>query len=286
MVLLGYFLLVMIGSMIWLHPFCLLLSFLCAYSYAILLKGKKAILFGWKVLLPLILLTALLNPLFNHQGITILAYFPSGNPLTLESVIRGVASAFMFGAVLCWFFCFHALITSDQIVCLFGRIAPAFSLLLSMILRFVPQFRLQMKRVRQAQRGIGKGERAETMKQRIRGAAAAFSILITWALEHGVETADLMRSRGYGLKGRSRFSLYPLTNRDRWLLICLGIVTIGLVWGGISGAFTIQYLPMIRWNEPTGSTFFFWALYGLTCIVPIAGHLWEGKKWKYIASIS
>ena len=37
----------------------------------------------------LMLLAAVLNPAFSHHGATVLAYFPTGNPLTLESITGG-----------------------------------------------------------------------------------------------------------------------------------------------------------------------------------------------------
>ena len=45
------------------------------------------------------LLAALVNPAFVHQGATILTYFPSGNPLTLESILYGCASGVLLAAV-------------------------------------------------------------------------------------------------------------------------------------------------------------------------------------------
>ncbi len=45
-----------------------------------------------------------MNLAFNHEGATILAYLPSGNPLTLESIAYGFAAAAMLAAVVLWFF--------------------------------------------------------------------------------------------------------------------------------------------------------------------------------------
>ena len=38
----------------------------------------------------MILLIVLVNPVFNHEGMTILTYFPWDNPLTLESIVYGI----------------------------------------------------------------------------------------------------------------------------------------------------------------------------------------------------
>ena len=74
-------------SMFLLHPLCLGISLVCAVGYDIYLNGRKAVGFCIKGILPMMVITALLNPLFSHEGRTILTYLPSGNPLTLESIL-------------------------------------------------------------------------------------------------------------------------------------------------------------------------------------------------------
>ena len=143
-------------SMFLLHPVCLAVSLAGAAAYDLYLNGKKALAFCLKGILPMMAVTALLNPCFNHQGATILAYLPSGNPLTLESILYGLAAAAMLAAVVLWFACFNTVITSDKFVYLFGRVIPSLSLVLSMALRFVPRFKAQLRTVTRAQKCIGK----------------------------------------------------------------------------------------------------------------------------------
>ena len=69
-----------------------------------------------------------------------LFYLKDGNPVTLESILYGVGSGIMLACVVSWFSVFHAVMTSDKFMYLFGKVIPAFSLLLSMCLRFVPRF--------------------------------------------------------------------------------------------------------------------------------------------------
>ena len=98
---------------------------------------------------------ALVNPAFNHEGATILTYLPSGNPLTLESMLYGAAAAVMLASVVLWFSSYNEVMTSDKFVYLFGRVIPALSLVLSMSLRFIPKFKVQMQTVSEAQACIG-----------------------------------------------------------------------------------------------------------------------------------
>ena len=136
-----FFALVLAYSMVLMHPVCLAVSLTGALVYAGELGGRRALAGHLKFALPVLLLAAIVNPAFNHAGITILTYLPSGNPLTLESILYGLAAGAMLCAVVLWFVCFNAVITSDKFVYLFGRVIPALSLVLSMTLRFVPLFR-------------------------------------------------------------------------------------------------------------------------------------------------
>lgn len=217
-----YFGLVLFFTMCFLHPACLLLSLAAALRYAVCLNGRRAVRRSLRYLLPAALLAALINPAFNHQGATILTYLPSGNPLTLESIAYGLAAAALLSAVVTWFSCYTAVMTSDKFVYLFGRVIPALSLVLSMALRFVPRFQVQARAVSQAQRCVGRDVSDGSLLQRLRNGVTILSILLTWCLENALETADSMKSRGYGLPGRTAFSIYRLDDRDQAALWWLG----------------------------------------------------------------
>ena len=83
---LAYFTLVIAFSMLLTHLMAQMIALICAICYAVSVEGKKSFLFLLKFCLPMVLLTAFINPAFNHEGMTILYYFSSGNPLTLESI--------------------------------------------------------------------------------------------------------------------------------------------------------------------------------------------------------
>ena len=191
-----YFLLVIGFSCFFMHPVCLAISLFCGFTYSVMLKGRKAIITNLMYMIPMLILMALMNPLFNHEGMTVLAYFPSGNPLTLESVVYGICSSAMIVSVICHFSCYNEVMTSDKFIYLFGRIIPSVSLILSMTLRFVPKFASQLKNVSNAQKCIGRDVLRGGVIKRAKHGLSILSVMTTWAFENSIDTADSMKSRG------------------------------------------------------------------------------------------
>lgn len=279
-----YFCLVFGFAMFFMHPVCLIISLFCAVCYHIRLNGRKSIRFLLRCAVPSLLLTALINPAFNHQGSVILCYLPTGNPLTLESILYGIASAVMLVSVLLWFGCYTAVMTSDKFVYLFGKIIPAMSLILSMSLRFVPKFKVQLEMVKEAQTGMGRDSADGSLWQRLKSAVICFSIMVTWSLENAIETADSMKSRGYGLKGRTAFSIYTLADRDKGILLWLSFCGIYLLSGSLSGGLFWRYFPNIRGVLTNPLTVSFQIVYFALCITPVIIDGREERKWKSLQS--
>ncbi len=275
-----YFLSVIGFSMVFMHPVTLAISLFSGFTYSVMVNGKKAVKFNILYMLPLVLITALINPAFNHEGMTIITYLPSGNPLTLESVVYGVVAAIMLWSVICHFSCFNRIMTSDKFVYLFGKIVPALSLILSMVLRFVPKFKTQMQTVSNAQRFIGRDISQGNIIQRAKNGIKILGIMITWSLENAIDTADSMKSRGYGLPNRTAYSNYRLNKRDIKALSYIVILSAYIIAGGIKGRLYFKYFPAIKGDFDVGIIL----AYLLLFICPIIIELWEVAKWKKLKS--
>lgn len=280
-----YFALILTCSMFFMHPACLTASLLCGLLYSVRLKGRRALRFCLLGLLPLMLVSALMNPAFNHEGVTILGYLPGGNPLTLESVAYGAAAAVMLASVVCWFSCYHAVMTSDKFIYLFGRVIPSLSLLLSMSLRFVPRLAAQARVVANAQKCVGRDVMCGSVIQRAKNGLAIVSALVTWSLENAIETADSMKSRGYGLPGRSAFSIYRFDSRDGRAMAALSIAGLYSVCGAAAGGLGFRYFPSVKGAPLTAFTASVFLAYFALCAMPLIIEWREGRRWKAIKSI-
>jgi len=281
---LAYFVAIIGFSMFFIHPVCLVVSFICAVIYSVYLSGKKALKVGLFYLLPMLMFTALLNPIFNHQGATILGYLPNGNPLTLESIAFGIAAGIMFVTVITWFSCFNAVMTSDKFVYLFGRVIPALSLIMSMALRLIPRFGMQIKVISNAQKCIGRDISTGSLFQRARHGIKILSILVTWALENSIESADSMKGRGYGLPGRTAFTIFRFSCRDGYALVYIMTCVVAIIAGILMEVYHFRFFPTIR-----GQWYGFWTItvfivYFALGIFPIILNLREDFIWKRIES--
>ena len=279
-----YFMLVIGYTMLIMHPLYLVVAFSCSFIYSAILGGIKVVKKNLFYMAPLLLIMALVNPLFNHKGATILWYFPNGNPLTLEAVIYGILASVMIVSVIWWFSCFNNVMSSDKFVYLFGRIVPSLSLIFSMTLRFVPRFSYQLKRISDSQRCIGRDISKGGILKRIKSGLSILSIMTTWALENAVETADSMKSRGYGLKGRTAFSIYRFDKRDKVTLLLIVLLSIYIFVGVISGNLHCSFYPNIKISGYSLYNLSLFVIYTIFCILPVIIELWEVKKWKHTES--
>ncbi|NBD23683.1 energy-coupling factor transporter transmembrane component T [Paenibacillus glycinis] len=279
-----YFAAVLVFAMLFMHPVFQAVALVSALVNSVLLNGRRAVRFNLRFLLPLFVLMAVVNPAFSHAGVTILFYLRDGNPVTLESILYGIAASCAYATVIVWFSCYNAVMTSDKFIYLFGRIMPALSLILSMVLRFVPRYRQQVKAISDAQKCVGRDVTQGNPLRRARNGIRILSVMTTWALENAIETADAMKSRGYGLPNRTSFSIYRFDGRDRNAFAAMaGLIGVVLL-GAAFGENGIRYFPSVHVKHASPFGVAVYAAYFMLCMLPAAIQIVEELKWKSIAS--
>ncbi len=279
-----YFSAVLLFTMCIMHPVCIGTSFLTSVCYALYLGRRKILSVMFRFLLPMSVFIALCNPLFNHAGITILAYFPDGNPLTLESLFFGLAAGVMFSSILLWCICLQYNLSSDRVIYLFSRVSSKMGLLLSMILRFIPKLTAQFRKIRMAQHGIGRDLNQGNLWKRTRNAVRIVSVLLQWVLENAIDTADSLKSRGYGLPHRTSFSLFRFDKRDALTTVVLVLICTVLIAAGLSDGLSCDYFPSFEIPENGALQWLSYSLYALLCLLPLYLDRKEVRKWNVIRS--
>ena len=258
-----------IAFTIWFHhPVFLVISYVSAFLYSVKLNGKKALIFNL-CLIPPAVLFALYYASYHHFGITNLRKNFIGNEITLESLVYGLMLGVTVAAVIMFFSCMFAVVSSDKVVYLFGRISPRLSLFLSILLRSVPRIKERGRKIEISREGIGKGVRQGNILQRFLHGISLISIVITWTLEDFVDSSVSMKSRGYSLKGRTAFSIYRFDNRDRsfvvMIFLCLTVVACGILLDQTE----IIYNPEIIMNRITPLSAVFYGAYGVLLLLPM-----------------
>lgn len=231
------------------HPVLLGISFIMAAITGSMLCGKQIWRRSLLLFLPLFFFAAVFLPLFSHNGVTPLFYINS-QAITLESIRYGVVMSVMLVTIYMWFQVGSKLLDGEKLFYLFGRIAPSFGLLISMVFRMLPLLRNRFREIREAQKGLGLHEADTGVINRCRWFGREFSILISWSLENSVETAVSMESRGYGTGRRTSFHLFRVHRADVVFVIVFSIlfgITIGVAG---MGGYEIYYFPAFHMAAP------------------------------------
>ncbi|MGL5695144.1 MAG: energy-coupling factor transporter transmembrane component T [Peptostreptococcaceae bacterium] len=274
-----YFAIIIIASMLFIHPvFCFISLFSAVlYSYILDKENTKKILSYSSIMAIMI---ALANAAFVNRGVTVLFYFRA-NPVTLESLLYGVLSGTMMMGVILWFACYNEIITSDKFLYIFGKTLPSIALMVSMTLRLIPKLINQTKIIANTQKTVGLDYSEGTIKMKIKSCMRILSILVTWALEDAVHTADSMKARGYGTKKRSNFSIFNFVYRDMLVLIFISIIGLFLAIGYMNGYGQILFYPTIEKIKFDYLSILLYLSYFILSILPVLLELEEEYRWKY-----
>ena len=263
------------------YPLLMLMSLIGGAVFFILRNGLshgREHLFFWV----LFVILAAANPLISHNGKTVL-FVMNHNPITLEATLYGLNSAAMIIGVLYWFRSFTQIMTSEKLLYITGALSPKLSLILSMALRFVPLFSRQSAKINNAQKAMGL-YKDDNIIDDIKGKSRVFSILVTWALENGIITADSMEARGFGTHRRTQLRRFGFRAADTVLLIT-SLVLLGITAAAVgSGSLEFSFYPSITSKAPDKLGVAGLISYGLLIMLPIFIETEVSLRWKYLRS--
>lgn len=276
-----YLLTVIVVGMFMTNPLVISLMLISGALFCAMLRGKK-FFSDIPFYLALFLIFSLVNPLFSHNGATPL-FFLNGNPVTLEAIFYGMNISAVMISTLIWCTVFSAVMTSERIMCVFGRVLPKSSLVISMSLRFLPLFKAKWHEISDAQKALGYySEKGFVSK--ITNSARVFSALISWALENSVDTGASMKARGYGLGGRTSFSLFRFGARDAVLTAFSAILLVISAVGLKSGYFAFHFYPQVANIDFSPKAVIFYSAMAILLLIPSFFEIKEALYWRYLQS--
>ncbi len=221
-------------------PFLIAASLICGMGYYYLTPGDKKgsfTAFAWLLFLAL----TIANPIISHKGETVLLFI-NGRPITLESFYFGLNSSAMILSALYWFKTLTLVMSSDKLIYLTSLLSKNLSLIISMTVRFVPLFSKQRRSIKQTQLAMGRYN-DDSLTADIRSNIRVFSILITWALEGGITSADSMEARGFSLGRRSCFRREKMGLFDISLVIIMSTLFGVCIYSRLSGGLSYSFYP-------------------------------------------
>ena len=265
------------------NPIMLGIAFLASLVYSVTLCGVRGVRKNLFLMIPIVVFTVVIQPLFSHNGSTPL-YYINDKAVTLEMVLYGLTVSVLLLSTIQWFTCYNVLITSDKFLYLFGRIIPSLALIISMIFRMIPLLRHRFAEIDEAQVAMGKKTKGIGISNRAKIFMKELSILIAWSLEASIDTSDSMEARGYGLKGRTSFHLFKWKKNDcAWLVAILWISTV-CIYGIVEKSVQIYYFPIFKMKEMSVTSYVTVISFVILAISPIIYDLGGKLKWQRLNS--
>ena len=279
-----FFIAAVVCAVVFFHPAFVAVSVVCSLLYLILVRHRKAL----RLILGLAIVWAIItvcNPLIDPNGQMVLFTWVGGRHYTLEALYYGMALGGIFVSVISWFAAYNSVMSSDKFLYLFGRFVPSVSLVLTMVLRLVPNFKKKALQIAAARKTVGKAGSSGKTSEKLENAMAVVSALTGWALEGGIIMADSMRCRGYGIGERSTFSIYRFIRRDAGVFALMAVLLAGVIFCGVHGAARTQYVPVMDIagvDQPY--TMIGLIAFAAFLLIPTVIHLAEAVRWHILKS--
>lgn len=262
-------------SMAALQPVFVALSFLGALACSVVCRGARATAGSFVWIVPLWLVVAIANPLFSASGSTEILRI-GVRAVYVESLVYGACSGGMLASVFLWFSSYAACMNSANTMALFGNVLPIVSLMVSQVMRLVPQFVARGRGIAAAQDAVSAAA-PQTKRQQTAGRLRIVSVLMGWGMEDGIERSDAMRARGYDCGARrTTYKRYRFGRADASVLAA--IVVLAAVAGACAAAVCLRFS-----FYPTLSGWGAWWVYlpyALLMVVPSALRFKEWLLWR------
>ena len=239
-------------SMAVMQPVFVALSLMGAIACSCVTRGARRTMRALAGVAVLALIVAAANLVFVASGSTEL--FRVGvRAFYVESLVYGICSGGMLASVLLWFASYAACMDSDASMAMFGNAAPTVTLMVSQVMRLVPQFVSRGRGIVASQDAVTSAE-ARTKRQAASDRLRAVSVLAGWGMEDGLVRGDAMRARGYdcGVR-RTTYRRHRIRRVDAAALVVVGVLaaaSASCAWAAVS---EFAFYPVLGGFAPLGA---------------------------------
>ncbi|SDW58295.1 energy-coupling factor transport system permease protein [Lachnospiraceae bacterium KHCPX20] len=267
-----HFALMVLITMLTLHPLLLLSSLLFASVNGCLYYGRGFIKRGIYLGLSVGAYAVCIYPLFNHNGTTPLFYL-NHMAVTSEAVTYGITMTILLITVFFWCEVGRAILDSERLLYLVGRIFPSLALMLSMSFRFLPLLRQRFLSIQAAQRGMGRRSESLSFFMRCSLLVKEISTLLSQTLEISAASSISMENRGYGVTKRTTYSRFTFRKSDGILCLIFLVLSLPILFLIITGGFQVNFFPDRTLPSLTPVKITAWLL---SCLLALFPALTEG----------
>lgn len=257
-----------------LHPLFLLVAFLLIIFTHIWEDRGRALRRWFFFMLTSGLVIFLLNPVFNERGRHVL-FVIYQHRFTIEAFTYGMMSALSIMGIIALFVSYNEVMTPNKIQFLFSKFLPQFAVLLMLTLRFIPLMKRRAEEMVAIQASKGISALHGRLADRLKTGMLYIQVLLVFSLEEAIQTADSMKTRGYGQGKRSVYEHFSFKKKDWFAGVFLVGLFIGLAYGRYLGFGYLQVYPLLEsWHLTLtdGFLLFLEFLYmGFPLIVNIGG---------------
>ncbi len=225
----------------------LLGALLCAVLVAAAASGLGRDLLGAArvTVLPIVLVTVLVNVLVSRGGLTVFARLGDWGVLgqmnlTVEAVVYGLVFALRLLVVT--LACLLVVCTADpdELLFAFRRVSPRSALTAALATRLIPVLSQDAQRLAEAQRC-----RPDGGARGARGVLAILRATVGGALERSLDVAAVLEMRGYGASGRAPRARHAFSRHDL-AFAAAAVALVGLsVLTAVSGAAPFSAYPLV-----------------------------------------
>ena len=189
----------------------------------------------------------------------------------------------LFIAIMYWFSVFNQVMDSDKTLFLFQGIIPTLGLIISMGLKFIPNFIKKRREIKNTQKTLGLYSKGGIFN-RLENSIKVFLALLIWAIDSSLDTSLSMKARGYGIGKRSNYSLYRFKRQDL-IVMLINLVTIVLfIYMYVAGNLDFYYYPTISNLKFDIYLIVFLSLLSIYMLLPVLYEIKEKIKWHYLKS--